>query len=105
MSFCAFNKGIVHAILLQRLREQSLPMWPSTPHLQHGGPLPSLFVTLSDAATVHFRRYFRLPLVAPPCLAAVDSFRGEVLRAIAVHSITVFRAVFGVRQSCRHRME
>ena len=30
--------------LLQRLREQSLPtpMWPSTPHLQHSGPLPSL---------------------------------------------------------------
>ena len=32
------------ASLLQRLRGQSLPMpvWPSTPQLQHGGPLPSL---------------------------------------------------------------
>ena len=34
--------------------------------------------------------YFRLPLVAPPCPVALESFRAEVLRAVVVHAITVF---------------
>ena len=50
-------------------------------------------VARSDAATVQLAPTSVCHLFSP-CLAAVESFRGEVLRAVAVHAITVFRAVF-----------
>ena len=84
MRCCAFNRGIVHAMhFLAATTTQAVSANVAVDTtLATRRTLAVTLVTRSDAATVQ------------PCLAAVDSFRGEVLRAIAVQAITVVSRCF-----------
>ena len=76
MRFCALNKRIVHA-----MRFLAATTTRAVSHHTYNTEDPCRhFCRTSRCSHRSAGHYLCLPLVAPPCLAALESFRAEVLR-------------------------